>query len=82
MRALAVWKETPRSSLWPHGARLASPPGRECVRAPRGHVQMPPGGASPTWGQAIALNAGGGQGALLPAGPAPRPGVVRAGEGG
>lgn len=65
----------------PTGARLASPesawrqassPGRECVRAPRGHVQMPPGGASPTWGQGIALNMGGGQGALLPAGPPPQ----------
>lgn len=67
----------------PTGARLgacaaqrqASSPGRgagrECVRAPRGHVQMPPGGASPTWGQGIAVNAGGGQGALLPAGRPP-----------
>lgn len=69
----------PTAPAWPapsvRGQRQASSPGRgagrECVRAPRGHVQMPPGGASPTWGQAIALNAGGGQGALLPAGPPP-----------
>lgn len=38
--ALAVWKETPRSSLWPHGARLASP---ERVR--RSVRPAPPGGA-------------------------------------
>lgn len=95
VRALAVWKETPRSSLWPHGARLASPEsarrqasspgrgaGRECVRAPRGHVQMPPGGASPTWGQAIALNTGGGQGALLPAAPRPDPALCAQERGG
>lgn len=97
VRALAVWKETPRSSLWPHGARLASPErarpasgqlpraGRQAgvrARAPRSRSDAPRR-SQPHLGPSDCSERGRGTGRPAPSGPPPpRPGVVRAGEGG
>lgn len=94
VRALAVWKETPRSSLWPHGRPPGSVRGAASgqlpragrragvrARAPRSRSDAPRR-SQPHLGPSDCSERGRGTGRPAPSGPPPRPGVVRAGEGG